>query len=45
MKSTLKAASYFECLPLDVVVGNDIAISIPGEPELLCNFMIEFNHL
>lgn len=38
-------ASYFERLLLEVVVGNDIAVSIPGEFELLCNFVIEFNHL
>lgn len=24
---------------------NNIAVSIPGELELPCNFMIEFNHL
>lgn len=45
MKSILKTANYVECPLLEVVVGNNIAVSIPGELELLCNFMIEFNHL
>lgn len=44
MKSTLKIANYFEHLLLEVIVGNDTAISTLGELELLCNFMIEFNH-
>jgi hypothetical protein len=37
-------ANYFENFLLEVFVGNDTAISILGELELLCNFMIEFNH-
>lgn len=36
-------ANYFEHFLLEVFVGNDTAISIL-ELELLCNFMIEFNH-
>lgn len=45
MKSILKTVNYVECPLLEVVVGNNIAVSIPGEFELPCNFMIEFNHL
>lgn len=40
----LEMANYFEHLLLNVFVGNDITILILGELELLCNFMIEFNH-
>lgn len=38
-------AKYFEHLLLEMVVGNNIAISIPGELELFYNFVIKFNHL
>lgn len=45
MERILKTASYFEHLLLEVIVGNDIEISIQRELELLCNFMTVFNHL
>lgn len=45
MKSTLMTATYFECFQLEVDIGNDIAISIPGELELFYNFLVEFNQL
>lgn len=45
MKSTLTTANYFEGFPLEVVIGNDIAISILGELELFYNFVVEFNQL
>lgn len=37
--------NYCERLLLEMVVGNNIAFSIPGELELFRNFVIEFNHL
>lgn len=45
MEPILKTASYFEHLLLEVLVGNDIEISIWRELELLCNFRTGFNHL
>lgn len=44
-ESILKTASYFEHLLLEVIVGNDIEISIRGDLELFCNFRTGFNHL
>lgn len=40
----LENGKIFLASLLDVFVGNDITISSLGELELLCNFMIEFNH-
>lgn len=37
-------ANYFECLLLEVVVGNDTEISIP-ELEVLSNVMAKFKPL
>lgn len=42
-KKYLENGELFWASLLDVFVGNAIAISILGELELLCNFMIEFN--
>lgn len=39
MKSTLKTAKYFERLLLKVIVGNDIAISIPGELQFAISWL------
>lgn len=40
----LENGKLFRASLLDIFVGNDITISTLGELELLCNFVIEFNH-